>query len=1075
MVFRRHFVLIYSFIFILLQVEGQVVPDFSVPENVCAGEPFTITNNTTGGSTFKWTFCAKNLNRAPATQNLGNIGGALNEPMYMDIVFTNNNYYGFVTNFSSGNLIRLDFGNSLSNAPGVVNLGNVGGALPNGGNTGIQVVESEGRWYAIIVSGDPVGGINPRISKIEFGNNITNAAPTGTNWNGVASMYDPNDLVLVKEGNEWIGFTVNGERNSLTRFVFTSNFTGDPVMTNMGDIGTLGEPAGLSYIEQNGDKILFITNSGDKDRINGQFTITRLNFGATLKNDDPNAVNIGNVSHRLEHPRDMALAPFCNELVGFVLNGHPFYNSILRLDFDGDLNSFPVANDVGTFPGFDYPNAITDFFAEDDKLIAFVVNRQNSSISRIVFSNCNNSSVAGSAARNPAPVSYNLPGVYNIEMLVDEGQGSEIRLCKEVVVTSCSDSVIITNDTTICSGTSLTIQTNPAITYEWTPAEFLDDANSSSPTTTATRSMKYYVDALMEGENLVKNGSFSNGIDDLTSEYSYTPTNVVEGEYFVGNDPHTWNISLGYCGDHTSGSGRMMFVNGSPNAGLVVWSQTVEVKPNTDYSFSAWLQAIYPTNPASIVLRANGTPLGAAEAAVLPNCTWTKASRIWNSGGNTIVTLSIVNTNTSINGNDFALDDISLNELVTARDSIAINVRQPFIKTNEDTTVCRGHPVYLEVAPGSFFAWSPAAGLSNHLSPNPIATPSVTTQYVVTGIDPGGCPASDTVNINVVPSPVVTITDDTAVCSAGVVQLQATGGDTYSWSPSAAMNNSSVANPVTKTLTNDVTYRVTVTGGNGCTTEDSVKITVRPYPKFAASGPAAVCAGSPVTLQASGGDVYRWSPASVLPDPNSSNNTFTPSTNGLYSVNIRENACNRDTTITLAVNVNPVPELSVTKSNDINCSVPSAVLEASGAKNYLWSPEESVSDPKLPRVVSSADTTTLYTVAGTNDFGCTSSATVTVNVDNSGVPRFVVPNAFSPNNDGKNDCFGIQRWGRATIKQFSIYNRWGRLVFQTSDVSACWDGKMHGIPQEPGAYVYIIRAETICGEVTRKGLVTLIR
>ena len=290
-----------------------------------------------------------------------------------------------------------------------------------------------------------------------------------------------------------------------------------------------------------------------------------------------------------------------------------------------------------------------------------------------------------------------------------------------------------------------------------------------------------------------------------------------------------------------------------------------------------------------------------------------------------------------------------------------------------------------------------------------------------------------------------------------------------------ALNNSAIANPLTKTLTNDLTYKLTVTGGNGCTTEDSVTVSVRPYPNFAASAPSAVCAGSPVALQASGGDSYQWSPASAFPDPTSSNNIFTPSTNGIYSVNITENACNRDTTISLAVNVNPLPELSITKSNDINCTTPSAVLEASGADKYLWSPANSVSNPSLQRVVSSADTTTQYTVTGTNNFGCTSSATVIVNVDNSGAPRFVVPNAFSPNNDGRNDCFGIQRWGRATIKQFSIYNRWGTLIFQTSDVSACWDGKSRGIPQEPGAYVYIIRAETICGEVTRKGLVTLIR
>jgi len=98
-----------------------------------------------------------------------------------------------------------------------------------------------------------------------------------------------------------------------------------------------------------------------------------------------------------------------------------------------------------------------------------------------------------------------------------------------------------------------------------------------------------------------------------------------------------------------------------------------------------------------------------------------------------------------------------------------------------------------------------------------------------------------------------------------------------------------------------------------------------------------------------------------------------------------------------------------------------------------------------------------------------------VKVDQSGVPRFVVPNAFTPNGDGRNDCFGIQRWGKTEIEQFSIYNRWGQLVFQTKDPGRCWDGYFAGKLQNSGVYIYIIKARTVCGEVTRKGTLTLIR
>jgi len=90
-------------------------------------------------------------------------------------------------------------------------------------------------------------------------------------------------------------------------------------------------------------------------------------------------------------------------------------------------------------------------------------------------------------------------------------------------------------------------------------------------------------------------------------------------------------------------------------------------------------------------------------------------------------------------------------------------------------------------------------------------------------------------------------------------------------------------------------------------------------------------------------------------------------------------------------------------------------------------------------------------------------------------PTISIPNAFTPNNDGKNDCFGLKYWSRITSMQFEIFNRWGQRVFFTSDPTGCWDGTYNGVPQPPGGYIYQIRATTICGTATRKGMVMLIR
>jgi gliding motility-associated-like protein len=114
-------------------------------------------------------------------------------------------------------------------------------------------------------------------------------------------------------------------------------------------------------------------------------------------------------------------------------------------------------------------------------------------------------------------------------------------------------------------------------------------------------------------------------------------------------------------------------------------------------------------------------------------------------------------------------------------------------------------------------------------------------------------------------------------------------------------------------------------------------------------------------------------------------------------------------------------------------------------------------------------------VVGLN--GCTAEDSIEVKVNKQGPEgRFLLPNAFTPNSDGKNDCFGVSSWPQVTELKFQIYNRWGNLVFQTKDPSTCWDGTHKGTSQSAETFVYQISAKTACaGNIIRKGTVVLIR
>lgn len=86
-----------------------------------------------------------------------------------------------------------------------------------------------------------------------------------------------------------------------------------------------------------------------------------------------------------------------------------------------------------------------------------------------------------------------------------------------------------------------------------------------------------------------------------------------------------------------------------------------------------------------------------------------------------------------------------------------------------------------------------------------------------------------------------------------------------------------------------------------------------------------------------------------------------------------------------------------------------------------------------------------------------------------------MPNAFTLNRDGNNDCFGVSKWGNVRIIYFEIFNRWGQLVFSGGSSRLCRDGTLNGIPQSSDNFVYRIKVETICGIIERKVSVVLIR
>jgi gliding motility-associated-like protein len=669
---------------------------------------------------------------------------------------------------------------------------------------------------------------------------------------------------------------------------------------------------------------------------------------------------------------------------------------------------------------------------------------------------------------------YANTGNYIVKYTAQNG-GCNDTITKNISVNIIRQDIILTKDTTICFGTAKQLLTVPSLNFCWSPTTYLDDPLSANPITNTPVAITYFLTAQIPGVNTIVNGDFSAGNTGFTSQYNFANPNVTEGQYFVGPNPQNWNAALSACADHTTGSGNMLLVNGAPVADVNVWTQTVTVVPNSNYAFSTWVQALWPPNPAQLSFSINGGTLGNLITASLPTCTWTQFYTTWNSGNNTSATISIVNKNTFVQGNDFALDDISFAPVLIKRDSVIITVDRPLVKASNDTAICAGKAVQLSANGSISYNWSPVAGLSNATIANPVATPSVNTQYIVTGTDNKGCTAADTVTITAKTLPVVTVTPGTAVCKNTQLQLQATGGSTYQWLPASGLSNASIANPIASPVTT-TTFVVVVTAANSCTATDSVKVAINPDPVFTISAADTTCLNTSAQLLATGGDIYTWSPASFVSNPNIANPTTTASSGTTYTVVIKELTCNNTATLTTSIAVLPVPSIKATKLNDIDCSTAAAQLQATGTGQFSWSPASSLDNSTVANPLASPNATTLYTVSAV-DFttNCVATDTITVVVNKIGATSFFIPSAFTPNGDGLNDCFKVSHFTFMKSVEVSIFNRYGSMVFHTTTDNDCWNGTYRGKEADTGNYVYYIKAEDNCGKFYKKGNLILIR
>ena len=354
--------------------------------------------------------------------------------------------------------------------------------------------------------------------------------------------------------------------------------------------------------------------------------------------------------------------------------------------------------------------------------------------------------------------------------------------------------------------------------------------------------------------------------------------------------------------------------------------------------------------------------------------------------------------------------------------------------------------------------------------------------YIVRVKDVIGCYADVVVEVKSNnETPDLKIADPLQICEPFTIDLTSpsvTSGSeqglifSYHTDPAGTTN---LANP--NAIDKTGKYYIKATKSNGCIAMKPVNVSVLPKSKFSISPDRSICFGDSVQIKAAGGTAYEWQPSVFLNSLQIADPVTRPVNTTTYSVKIKNNVCNDSSVLQTTIKVSPLPVIKATKSNDLDCTNNSTQLNATGGNKYTWSPANLVSEFAISNPIAKPTQTTLFTVIAVDENGCKNTDTISVNVDpnKNNKSGYSMPSAFTPNNDGLNDCFGLQYWGTVTKLSFSIYNRFGQKIFFTTDPRVCWDGKFRGIMQEVGAYVYMIQATTPCEEIKRRGTIMILR
>ena len=486
------------------------------------------------------------------------------------------------------------------------------------------------------------------------------------------------------------------------------------------------------------------------------------------------------------------------------------------------------------------------------------------------------------------------------------------------------------------------------------------------------------------------------------------------------------------------------------------------------------LQNNYPNPSAAYTWYVAGLP-----AVVNSTSSYTVNASILGNYSNNYVVIN--------NGAEYCFDTITqVGNLLVKGPNLSYNLPAS-VCANSNVDILNTSSAFVPADSVKLWYWNYGIMITNDTTyqPKPVKYTAAGTYTVkLVAKDKAGCidSLSKQIVVKAIPFLRVFPRNDT-LCLGQTDSLFAYHSDTLSWSPAATLScatcDTVIANPTATTL-----YIARANNALNCPVFDSTLITVfQPFVASAVTSPVYVCINDSVQINAlPAGKIITWSPNTNISNLNAYNPFVSPPGNTTYTAALTDSVgCFSDTTFVNVITKSlPLVNAGSDQILPHNSMFTIRPLYGSNVVSYQWSPADSLNCSTCPITSGTALQSQQFTIKVTSDSGCVAKDVINIFIECK-FANLLMPSAFTPNRDGKNDFYYPLTRGIKLVKKFTVFNRYGQAIFERSNFLPNnrllgWDGKYKGIDQNADSFIYVM--ETICdlGElISRKGTFLLLR